>query len=320
MARSFDNSGSIQPPLQPMSVGNIVSAAFQIYRSHLKPYLGVTWRATLWILPPFLAVAALLGLAVFAGTEGQTAWFGLIVLLIPVIIGLFIYCGAKAQMNMAIISWLAYGTLTQQPATVKAGRQLLARRMWRFFWAQVLINLLMGMINAGLSIAQGVVGALLGIVSGESAIFSLVLGFLYLASLVAYAWAYAWFYARWSIPELPIAVENVSTTDTVTRSWALTQGNANRVLTVLFIGFLVTLPLYVLGFIPLLTTLIGVAPGLEDPVDPNAVISLMVAFGVSMLLLLVLNIFIVPFWQVLKSVIYYDLRSRREGIDLRLRN
>jgi hypothetical protein len=29
---------------------------------------------------------------------------------------------------------------------------------------------------------------------------------------------------------------------------------------------------------------------------------------------------IVPFWQTIKAVIYYDLRSRREGLGLKLRD
>jgi hypothetical protein len=29
---------------------------------------------------------------------------------------------------------------------------------------------------------------------------------------------------------------------------------------------------------------------------------------------------IVPFWQTVKAVVYYDLRSRREGLGLQLRD
>jgi hypothetical protein len=304
---------SASSPLQPMSIGNMVSAAFQLYRSRLKAYLGITGRATLWLLPPFLAVAAIVGLSVLLLAE-QNSWVGLIVLLIPVTIGLFIYCGAKAQMNMAIISWLAYGDLTQQPATAQAGRRLLAPRFWRFFFAQVLVNLLLFMVNFGLSTVQNV---LLYVFAsfGDSVVVSLLLLILYLASLLVYSW----FYARWSLPELPIAVEDAKISDSITRSWNLTKGNATRVLMTLFVAFLVTLPLYILSFFPLFSALVASAPALATE-EPSAFITIAIAFGISMLLLLLLNIFIVPFWQALKGVIYYDLRSRREGIDLQLRD
>ena len=32
------------------------------------------------------------------------------------------------------------------------------------------------------------------------------------------------------------------------------------------------------------------------------------------------NILILPFWQAVKAVIYYDLRSRQEGLGLQLRD
>ncbi len=32
-----------------------------------------------------------------------------------------------------------------------------------------------------------------------------------------------------------------------------------------------------------------------------------------------LFIFLLPFWQTIKAVIYYDLRTRREGMGLELR-
>jgi hypothetical protein len=43
-------------------------------------------------------------------------------------------------------------------------------------------------------------------------------------------------------------------------------------------------------------------------------------FLVAIVFSLLGNIFIMPFWQSLKTVIYYDLRSRREGLGLQLRD
>ncbi|GFZ94066.1 hypothetical protein [Okeania sp. KiyG1] len=31
------------------------------------------------------------------------------------------------------------------------------------------------------------------------------------------------------------------------------------------------------------------------------------------------NVFLLPFWQAIKAVVYYDLRTRREGMGLQLR-
>jgi len=310
MARSFGSSS----PTQPFSVGDIVSAAFQLYRSHLKQYLGIAVRATLWLLLPMLGLGVIFGLAVLVA-EAQSNLIGLIVLLIPVVIALFIYCGAKAQMNWAIIAWLAYGDLIQQPESTQAGRRLLSPRIWRFFWAQVLVALLLGVVNFGLSTVQQIVLSSVSVILGnQSVLISLLFMVLYLISTAVYAW----FAARWSLPELPIAVENATVSTSITRNWDLTQGQTMRVLTVLFIGLLVTLPLYILAFLPLGLALIATAASLAIG-DTGAIISVVTALVLSLLLLLPIGLLVTPFWQTLKAVLYYDLRSRREGLDLRLR-
>jgi hypothetical protein len=50
---SPSNSSSF---VQPLSVGNVVSAGFQLYSTHAKQYLTIALFATLWILLPFAAV------------------------------------------------------------------------------------------------------------------------------------------------------------------------------------------------------------------------------------------------------------------------
>lgn len=315
MARSF---GSASP--QPLSVGDIVSAALTLYRSHLKQYLGIAVRATLWLLLPMLGLGLILGLAVLmAGAEsnlnGMRDLIGLIVLLVPVVIALFIYCGVKAQVNWVMIAWLAYHDLIQHPEGIQAGRRLLSPRMWRFFWAQVLVSLLLGVVNFGLTTTQQIFVASAAAIFNDGVWLAGLFTILYLASTALYAW----FAARWALPELPIAVENVTVSNSITRSWDLTKGQAMRVLTVLFIALIVTLPLYVLAFLPLLLTVISTTAALSVG-NTTAIVGVFIALLLSLLLLLCLGLFVTPFWQVLKAVLYYDLRSRREGLDLRLRS
>ncbi len=312
MSRSFDSAN----PTRPLSVGDIVSVALALYRAHLKQYLGIALRAIAWLLLPILGLALIVGLAVLAasGQTNPTNLLGLLLLLIPAVIALFFYCGAKSQMNWAIISWLAYHNLIQQPETTQVGRRLLAPRFWRFFWASLLVTLLLSVVNFGLSVVQQValvsISAILG---SESVLTGLLLGTIALITTAIYAW----FTARWALPELPIAVENITAANSVTRSWDLTKGQAVRVLTALFIALLVTLPLYALAFLPLLLSLLATAASFSNG-DTSAVIAVMAAFLLSMLLLLSMSLLVTPFWQTLKAVLYYDLRNRREGLDLKL--
>jgi hypothetical protein len=310
MARSFGSSN----PLQPMNVGSIVSAAFQLYRLHLKPYLSITWRATLWILLAVLSLVMPIVLLILS-VEFGAAWIGLMVLLIPVGLVLMIICSARAGMNIALISRLAYGELIQQPESVEAGRREMRPRLWRLFRAQIFVNLLLAVINFGTTMVHSIFTSIATITLGvDSVIAAALSSIVYLITLGVYMW----FYARWSIPELPIAIENVSSSQAVTRSWDLSKGSAMRVLTVLFVGLLVTLPLYVLSFLPFLSTAIALSSQIAAD-NRAAIISLFIALGISGLLFLLLNVFIIPFWQALKALIYFDLRNRREGLDLQLR-
>ena len=123
-----------------------------------------------------------------------------------------------------------------------------------------------------------------GIILGVFAIkiLSIFFGFGSLSNLVALGLLF-WFLTRFFISEIPIAIEkNLSATDTINRSRKLSQGSGFHVLLIIVLGSLLTIPL-----LPLLVT---IAP-------------------TSMLL---------SFWQLIKAVIYYNLRSYQEGVDLKL--
>jgi hypothetical protein len=310
MARNFGSPS----PTQPLSVGDIVSAAFQLYRSHLKQYLSIAVQATLWLLLPMLGLIVLSGLgALMAATQSNLA--GLIVLLIPAVIVLFIYCGTKAQVYWVLISWLAYGEMIQQPESTQAGRRLLLPRLWRFFRTLALVGLLGLLVSIGLYIAQLVITLVTSAIFGSESPLS---GLIALIVSLASTGLSLWFSARWFLPELAVAVENSTALNSIERSWDLTKGQAIRVMTVLFIGGLITLPLYVLAFVPLVLALIASYASLASG-NESAIIGVIVGIALSLLLVLAISLFVTPFSQTLKAVMYYDLRSRREGLDLRLR-
>ncbi|WP_287239347.1 MULTISPECIES: hypothetical protein [unclassified Okeania] len=53
-----------------------------------------------------------------------------------------------------------------------------------------------------------------------------------------------------------------------------------------------------------------------DATNPNIqFLSFLLGYAIGLLG----NVFLLPFWQAIKAVVYYDLRTRREGIDLQLR-
>ncbi|NJO94617.1 MAG: hypothetical protein HC820_10345, partial [Hydrococcus sp. RM1_1_31] len=69
---------------------------------------------------------------------------------------------------------------------------------------------------------------------------------------------------------------------------------------IFFVAFLLTLPL------SLLVNLVTLPFPQDSPIV--ALVNLTLAIVVGALL--------IPFWQAIKAVIYYDLRAKKEGIDL----
>src|SRR5512136_1442548 len=126
-------SQSSPNPIQPLSVGNVVSAGFRLYRSHLKLYFGIALQATLWQLVPIALLIPLPLLAV-SGRLNSSA-LGLI---IPIWIVLFVYCLAESIANSAVILRLAFGEVVSQPESAQDARSYIGARKWRFLRAYFL--------------------------------------------------------------------------------------------------------------------------------------------------------------------------------------
>jgi len=272
-------------PMQPLSVGNVVSAGLRLYRSHFKQYLGLAFQAILWALIP-------------------------------------IYGWAKAGMINAVICRLAFGELVNQPEGVQEARNHLKPKLWQFLVVQLLVGLLLFGVNIGLSIAQSVITLLFSSIFGEnSPVTGLISFILSLVVLFLYIWAYS----RVLIPEVSLAVEeNVDGASAISRSWSLTQGHVLRLQGVVLIASLITLPVIGIALIPMLVAISylisvaitsgGATPGVE------ALGFFFLMFLVSIILFLLASVITTPFWQAIKAVIYYDLKSRREGLGLTLRD
>ncbi|MBE8968324.1 hypothetical protein IQ277_19495 [Nostocales cyanobacterium LEGE 12452] len=273
MSENFGSSGQIQP----LSIGNVVSAAVRLYRSHLKTYLNLAAIAHLWVLVP-------------------------------------VYGWAKYAAISGLISRLAFGELIYQPESVQTARSHVNPRLWSFLRVafQVAISLLI--IYLGLAIVGGVLAGLIGValagILGSSGIIVVTtLAIIVTAGIILLG--LTWFYSRWIVAEVPLAVEeNINGGESVARSWDLTKASVFRIQGIVLVAFIVTLPLvFVLNYIPNLF-LIRLEPG-------TAIYS--IVYIISLIGSLIGGVLVMPFWQALKAVLYLDLRSRREGLGLQLR-
>ncbi|MGI2902122.1 DUF975 domain-containing protein [Tolypothrix sp. VBCCA 56010] len=278
---SFNQSSP--SPIQPLSLGNVVSAGIRLYRSHLKSYLKLAFNAYLWIFIP-------------------------------------VYGWAKCGAILALISRLAFGELVDQPESVEGGRRIVNSRMWQFF--------IMGLLMFGIGLALmlpfaiyiGIVTAFFvgSIATGGSLNPAIILAVSLLTFILIPVLfvAFLWVQARFFVVELPLAVEdNIDGTSTIGRSWKLTKGHAWRIVAILFVAYLITIPIQI-PFTIISTILQAILASLAEENSGYAFLSQLL----NLILTLISAALVVPFWQSIKAVVYYDLRSRREGMGLKLRD
>ncbi|BAY08364.1 DUF975 domain-containing protein [Calothrix sp. NIES-2098] len=272
-------------PMQPLSVGNVVSAGIRLYRSHLKEYYLLALRAYLWILVP-------------------------------------VYGWAKFYALSALISRLAFGDLVDQPESIAAGERYVNSRLWQF----LLTMLLMLIVSLGIVFGVGFVFVLIGVLAavvvgglGQQASLAatLLVGLIAFILGVAAFVAVLWLLTRFYLVDVPLAIEdNIDATSTIGRSWELTQGYVWRILLIGFVAFLITIPIQIL--VQILSTIVQLifTPLIQQGSSAMAVLVFLLILALSF----ASGAAIVPFWQTVKAVIYYDLRSRREGLGLKLRD
>jgi hypothetical protein len=272
-------------PMGPVSVGNVVSAGLRIYREHFQLYLGLAFKALLWSLVPF-------------------------------------YGWAKSYQIQALISRQVFKELVNDPESVSTTRTQLNNQLWDFWLAQFLIGLIAFGVNIGLSIVTlivvGIPTAILGSIAQDNPGVSILLGLLQVAVRLVTLAIYLWVYSRFFIAELPLAIENnMSSTSCIGRSWELTKEFVVRIQLVILVAGLITAPIILLALVPISFMI----PFLTNLSSPEALVSAI--FSILFWLVILVTVgstLMMPFWQAIKAVIYYDLRSRREGLGLQLRD
>lgn len=274
---------SLRQPMGPLSIGNVVSAALVLYRSHLKTYLRLALFAHLWILVP-------------------------------------IYGWAKYFAISGLIARLAFGELVSKPESVTTARSYTNSRLWSFFRVAFQVGLMLLGIYIGLFIPIYLGILILGFgaifisnsVFGNPVVGAVIFGLVAVIGIIGFLYGLIWFVSRWIVAEVPLAVEErINGAQSIDRSWELTKNSVRRIQGIVVIAFLVSLPLVaVTSYIPQIFLL---------QIEEGSTLYWIV-YLISFITSLVGGIFVLPFWQTIKAVVYYDLRSRREGLGLQIRD
>ncbi|MEH2365294.1 DUF975 domain-containing protein [Nostoc sp.] len=319
MSENFGSSGQIQP----LSLGNVVTAGFRIYRSHLKSYFSLALIGYLWSLLPFLLlIPAVIALSWNLRFNNNSFLVWLIVVLIELFV--YFYALGKFLVNAAIISRLAFGELVNQPETVNTARSKVKSRLWMF----VLTVLLLLVISFALLLFFLISLSLLQTLQWINPL-NLILPLLNFVAFFIVLAAVFWFAARFFIADVLIGIEtHLAPITAVSRSWELSKGNALRIVLIMFVSLLIPMPIQIViqlivkGIIQALIQPVLIQQGIPNIINgsTNAIFLVAMVYLLILVTLFLVSAVILPFWQAIKAVIYYDLRSRREGLGLQLRD
>ncbi len=310
------------PNPKRLPVIRVIKGALRLYKDNFKSYVRLSFIASLWVLPSIFAIipiAIIAGILVAILGTILSGWvYGLISVLVVLtaIVGWFLvlaYCASKSLLNSALISKLAYQLLENKPNSVSTTRQRIKSLNWVFWWTQFLVGLLLGLINLGLSLLGFVIFELPGYFISSQVTSS----FISLIGSVITTIIYLFFVMRLSIPDTVIAIEEINDSyKALEKSWELTKSYVGKI-GLIFVGvFLITIPVYVISLIPLLITLITNLAILQN-IHSADLSSFSLVFGlaflVTILLFLCLNIMALPLWQCIKAVIYYDIFPKQSS-------
>jgi MFS family permease len=305
--------------LGTLSVGNIVTAATSLYKSNFKRYFQVSLRSTKWILAIFFSAfgATIIGAIIYGVTK---SWL----FVATGILGwLFfsLYCLAKYLTNRAIISRLVYQELIDSPETVSEATQELIPLNWKLLrlslWIVICLSIVIFL--SGLLFFFTIV--MIGIIGKEyldnrnilvaSIVTIIVLGLfgIWMLTIVRY-------YSYWFVAELALAIEpNLSAKRSMKRSKELSIAATGRVQLAILIAFVITFPLTFFSSAISIVGQVLTSNIFNSASDSNRVLGGGLIF-LGFVLTIAIELLVVPFWQAIKAVIYYDLKNSREGRDL----
>ena len=269
------------PDLKPLTFGEVLDGSLTIFRRHFLLFvkLGIV---ALW-LPVAITIFVSL-----AGGQQQHLALSFLANVIQYFAGLFLSASA-----IRVISDAYLGHEPRFGDAISLG----ASKIWSLFVA----GLAKGVIIGGIVILIGIVAAVTipSMAGGGSGGAALVL----ILAIIGGGWFAVFVACGYAVTTPVVVLEHLtSATDSLGRSWALTKGSKLKIFGIFFVAFLIVLlPVVLFG-------------GLAAVVKPESVISGQ-AFEV---LAAAMPIILTPLLSCVITLVYYDLRVRREGFDLQV--
>ncbi|KOX22320.1 hypothetical protein ADL05_04525 [Nocardiopsis sp. NRRL B-16309] len=311
-------------PLRPMTVGDLLNGAFSLIRHNPKTFVGVS-----------IIVMAIASIVSSIGFGGYMSDYGRVVdqlMADPSAVDTddpfpFSTWSIVALYGGSLISYagtiVLTGLLTCAIGLAVLGRKLSPSQAWAA--AKPRLGAVAGLALLQLAIFFGLSVIVIGLIalgfvlgfallsSGADAAGAVVMVVTVLIGLLGGLVLAAWISVRIYFAMPIVVLERLSPTSALARSWRLTRGSWWRVLGILLLTMLLVGVVSQLLTTPF--TLLSVVPAFVFPGEAWVPVAAGAVIYVGTVLI---SSFTTPFTVGVSTLLYIDLRMRREGLDLKL--
>ena len=292
--------------LRPLNVGDILDQTFRVFRKYFLLLLGIiaVISVPMAVVQGFGLWQYTQGLQELGGSRGFGATspsgvFGsALASSVPLLISTVLTAVAGVFQTGALASAISELYLGRTISIGQAYRGVL-RRIGPLLLATLLVGLIFGVFVA-IFFGASLAGATLG--SAGVIIFCLAIPFSLVFMVVVIAVSVYWLFLSQAI-----VLEGHSAIEGLRRSWNLVRGSFWRVFGItLLLGLLVSMA----SFVPTFAVQFGVSLAFPGSLEIQTILNQVVTT--------VLTILLTPITAIANTLLYYDLRVRKEGFDLEL--
>lgn len=312
-------------PLRPLSIGDIYQGAFAAIKTNARTMFGFT--------------AALLGVVLVISIATNYAIINLVLpnylspsspyaAVFTSLSGSFSQLGGSLLQVLATV--LLSGLIVVAVSRSVLGRVASSKEVWERTKSKFLPLIGLNIITSIISGLMMIIGIILffillaGVAASaetETELFQdlgiTLVGILIL--VVAGAIVGSYLYIKFSVAPPAMVLENLGVFASIGRSWSLTRGNFWRLFGINILTTIITS--MVAGIFVGIADALGaifIVVGSSSPEDVIA--SLNTTYILIMVMSTIAQLLILPFTSSVNALLYIDLRMRKEGLDVELRN
>jgi Membrane domain of glycerophosphoryl diester phosphodiesterase len=294
--------------LRPLTLGELLDRSFSLYRRHFWLFVGIM------ALPSLLALAVGVVIAIFspepvnpdsvaAGDTDPTVLIGGVVWFIIAMIGMgavyFITYAVALGATTIAVSDLYLG----RPVTIRGAYAPLRGKVGRLALLLILMTLRLFAALLLMFLAAAVGGVVGGLGS------PILAGLFVIAGFFAAAATWVWMVLRYAVAVPAAVLEDEAATDAIRRSIDLTKGSLLRVFALLAFTMVITYAVLAIFQGPFVFAGMMAGPETATAFWMNLAGTITGSIG---------GAFTGPLMIVAFAVLYYDLRVRKEGLDLQV--